>query len=451
MILNRIVLISTIALAAISTQAADDQSLGELLVEKGYISTDELESVAQEAADAEAGSATGSSGEAAAQKESGVEIRADKKGLAIESADGDYVFAFGGRIQADAAVFIDDESSLGDGAEIRRARIKSYGTLDRDWKYKLEVNFDTDSDVSLTDGWLQYAGFEPFTITVGHQKVPFSQQSMTSSNYQVFQERSLQDAFIDTSEEGRRRLGVVIASYGDHWTAAGGFFGGNISGGSGTANSDWGTAARGVWVPIYEKTKVLTFGGAIDYRKFEESPSELEFASRPEAHLAGTKMVDTGELPDAKWTLQWNLETSMVCGRFHAQAEYTGTEVIRNAGTKNLTLGGWYVQSGVFLTGESRNYDIKSGQYKAITPLNDYGAWELAVRYSAIDLADNDLRGGKEQDVTLGVNWWVNTNIMMRFNYIYADVSPNTSVPSVTLGGVDETAHAFTARTQVVF
>jgi phosphate-selective porin OprO/OprP len=282
---------------------------------------------------------------------------------------------------------------------------------------------------------------------VGHQKVPFGQQSMTSSNYQVFQERALPDAFIDTSEEGRRRMGVVLSSYGDHWSAAGGFFGAGVNGGAGTRNSDWGSAGRAVWAPMAEKTKVLTFGSSINYRKFE-SQSELDYASRPEAHLAGVKMVNTGALPDAKNTLEWNLETSMVWGRFHAQAEYTGSEVTQKNDMKNLSLGGWYVQSGVFLTGESRNYDVKSGQYKAITPLNSYGAWELAARYSSIDLDNNGVKGGKENDVTVALNWWVNTNILMRFNYVYADVSPNSAE---TLTGHDETAHAFTGRAQIVF
>jgi phosphate-selective porin OprO/OprP len=451
---NRIVRVATLfaslTLAATSAQAAEEQSLGDLLVEKGYISADELESVEQEAKGEQPPVAAGPAASEPAKEESGVTIRADKKGLAVESADGKFVFAFGGRLQADAAVFIDDESSLGDGYEIRRARIKSYGTVWRDWNYKLEVNFDTNGDTSLTDAWIEYAGFEPFAITVGNQKVPFGQQSMTSSNYQVFQERGLPDAFIDTDEEGRRRMGVVFSSYGEHWNAAGGFFGGDVDGGSGSRNSDWGTAGRAVWAPLAEKTKVLTFGSSINYRKFESQP-DLVYESRPEAHLAGVKMVDTGTLSDAKDTLEWNLESSLVLGQFHAQAEYTGSEVTRKRGMKNLSFGGWYVQSGVFLTGESRNYDIKSGQYKAITPLNSYGAWELAARYSSIDLDDNGVKGGKEDDVTVAVNWWVNTNILIRFNYVYADISPTTDAVAISGSGQDQTAHAFTGRAQIVF
>jgi len=300
--------------------------------------------------------------------------------------------------------------------------------------------------VSLTDGWIRYSGFKPFTITIGHQKVPFGQQSMTSSNWQVFQERATNDSFIDSGEEGRRRLGVVVGSYGDHWNANAGFFAEGIDD-AGQDNNDWGFAGRAVWAPYAEKTKVLTFGSSIDYRKFE-STSDLRYRSRPEANIAGARLVDTGVLPTSKQTLEWNFETSLVCGRYHAQAEYSGSSITRKAGMEDLILGGWYVQAGVFLTGESRNYDVKSGKYKAITPLNSYGAWELAVRFSSIDLDNNRVKGGKQNDFTAGVNWWANRNIMVRFNYVYADASPNSSV---TLGGENEKAHAFTARTQIVF
>lgn len=436
-----LVSLSTVAVSQVA--AAEEKSLEDLLLEKGVITAEERDGLKEDAPAPV--SAAAAEEEPKADEGPDFKVRVNHKGLAIESADGAFVFAFGGRLQTDAAVFINDRTQLGDGIEIRRARIKSYGTVYSDWDYKLEVNFDTNSEVSLTDAWLRYAGFKPFTVTVGHQKVPFGQQSMTSSNFQVFQERALPDAFIDNDEEGRRRLGVVLGSYGEHWNVYTGFFGQGVSS-AGSKNSDWGAAGRAVWAPMAGKTKVLTFGGSLYYRNFE-SASELEYSDRPEAHLAGAKLVDTGELVNANDTLQWNFDTSLVLGPFHAQGEFTAAEVtLGNA--RNPEFYGWYVQSGVFLTGESRNYDVKSGSYKGVTPLHSYGAWELAARFSSIDLQSNGVPGGREDDVTVGVNWWVNPNILFRFNYVYGDVSPNSAV---TLNGRDEQTHAFTGRAQIVF
>lgn len=98
-------LFASLTFAAAAAQAADDSSLGELLLEKGYISAEELESIEKEARAEQP--APAQEGEA---KDSKVKIRANHKGISFESPDGDYVFAFGGRIQADAAVFVDDDT-----------------------------------------------------------------------------------------------------------------------------------------------------------------------------------------------------------------------------------------------------------------------------------------------------------------------------------------------------
>jgi phosphate-selective porin OprO/OprP len=123
--------------------------------------------------------------------------------------------------------------------------------------------------------------------------------------------------------------------------------------------------------------------------------------------------------------------------------------VSRGAGQKDLDFSGFYVQAGVFLTGESRNYDQKSGKYKRVMPKHEsLGAWELASRFSRIDLSSRDLRGGVQQDVTVGLNWWANANVMFRLNYVYGDADPNSAVTHL---GQNEHVHAFTARGQIVF
>ena len=417
-----------------------DESLEDLLVKKGLITTEELEILDKDGPEAKQ-----------AEEESVandlVEVSANHNGLVIRTRDDKFMFAFGGRLQFDAGLFIQDDTKLGDGTEVRRGRIKSYGTVWNVWDYKLEVNFDPDLGVPITDGWLRYSGFKPFTVTVGHQKVPFSQSSMTSSNWQVFQERALSDAFIDNQEQGRRRMGVVLASHGDMWSYSGGVFSGGLDDSNGD-DEDFGTGHRIVFAPIAEKTMVAAIGGSVIYREFN-ARSNLQFRARPEAHVAGARLVDTGVLATAQDIVMYNFEMTMVAGPFHGQAEYTAAHVWRDGGQKNLDFGGFYVQTGVFLTGESRNYDQKSGKYKRVMPKHkSLGAWELAARFSQIDLSSGDLRGGVQRDVTVGLNWWANANVMFRLNYVFGKADPNSGV---TLRGRNEHIHAFTARGQIVF
>ena len=140
-------------------------------------------------------------------------------------------------------------------------------------------------------------------------------------------------------------------------------------------------------------------------------------------------------------------------GRLAAQGEYTGVSV-RRRGDSDLSFGGWYVQAGYFLTGEQRNYDRQSGKYKRITPKamvgdGGIGAWEIAARYSEMDLSSKDVRGGKERNVTLGLNWWLNRSLMLRFNYVYANPDPTSD--EIVVGGRDEKINIFEGRAQVVF
>lgn len=44
------------------------------------------------------------------------------------------------------------------------------------------------------------------------------------------------------------------------------------------------------------------------------------------------------------------------------------------------------------------------------------GAWEIAARFSTINLSDGNVQGGRLNDVTLGVNWYLNFQARMFLN-----------------------------------
>ena len=107
-----------------------------------------------------------------------------------------------------------------------------------------------------------------------------------------------------------------------------------------------------------------------------------------------------------------------------------------------------------FLTGESPNYKTSSGIFGRVTPnrpfkptTGDWGAWQIAARYSWIDLRDGDINGGEEQNVTAALNWHLYSNIRLQFNYTYADVDDTGDVLSNASGEI----HAFQTRAQIEF
>jgi phosphate-selective porin OprO/OprP len=51
-----------------------------------------------------------------------------------------------------------------------------------------------------------------------------------------------------------------------------------------------------------------------------------------------------------------------------------------------------------------------------------YGAWELAARYSTLDLNDAGVSGGEMDVYSLGVNWWLTSASQFSLNYRYVDL-----------------------------
>ncbi|MCK5715707.1 MAG: porin, partial [Nitrosomonadaceae bacterium] len=77
------------------------------------------------------------------KKTENIKVKLDKKGLQAETADGNFKFRIGGRIQADASVSSNDKLIQGgttpveanNGTEIRRGRLAFEGTFFKDWNF----------------------------------------------------------------------------------------------------------------------------------------------------------------------------------------------------------------------------------------------------------------------------------------------------------------------------
>jgi phosphate-selective porin OprO/OprP len=89
----------------------------------------------------------------------------------------------------------------------------------------------------------------------------------------------------------------------------------------------------------------------------------------------------------------------------------------------------WYVYGTYFLTGENRPYKTSSGTFDRVIPHRNFdgkgglGAWEVGVRYAQIDLNDRLVKGGRLEDITFGVNWYINPNVRFHLNYVFGDVA----------------------------
>ena len=74
------------------------------------------------------------------------------------------------------------------------------------------------------------------------------------------------------------------------------------------------------------------------------------------------------------------------------------------------------------LTGESRPYIRASGYAGGLTPKRRWGALELALRYSHLDLTDGPLDGGKLDKWSYNLSWWASAQWKIGLSYGDADL-----------------------------
>ena len=235
-----------------------------------------------------------------------------------------------------------------------------------------------------------------------------------------------------------------------------------------------------------EDRHLLHVGLSGTYRKAERAdatlgltgPEQVQFRARPELRDAqgafptagalpgnNTRMVDTGVLSGSGSTVVGS-ELMYILGPFSAQGEWainyandvtSGTAASgtrrSSINTQTRSFNGGYVQLSYFLTGETRQYDKAFGRigsnYLANRPFSNFwlkrdenggftwgsGAWEIAARYSYLNLNDGTIQGGVLGSTTLGLNWYLSNNMKIQFDYVNSARWDKGISPSASTGG----------------
>ena len=140
--------------------------------------------------------------------------------------------------------------------------------------------------------------------------------------------------------------------------------------------------------------------------------------SRPEVGLTDVRYVDTGDLPGINHISRFGLEGAFQFGPVSLQAEYIRTFLSRENAYGDAAVDGWYAYASWFPFGGSRKYAAGKALFVYPDVRSAWGEWEVAVRYSMLNLNDGSVRGGKEQNVTLGLNWYLTPKLRIMANYV---------------------------------
>jgi phosphate-selective porin OprO and OprP len=403
-------------------------------------------------------------------------------GFVAETADKCFRFHIGGRMEFDNCWFNQDDNiligtspnqTMLDGTLFRRARMRADGRLWEFTDFACEVNFANIQDVSntdnstvqvgsvgLTDFYLNFREIPWFgNVRVGHLQAPISLERYSSSNAWYYMERSsMWDAFYNPNDY---QNGIVAfdSYFDDRVTLAGSaaWIGKSDiqSFGFGANEGKYGAGARVTALPIYkdEGRSLLHLGAGYFHQSLTDNLFSV--ASRPllRAGAGGTQtpnLIFTGTFFSPNGADIANVEAAMVRGPFSMSGEYAVTHINNVfeqqtpvfAGPRgDVTYHAFYAEGGLFITpGDQRRYDKKTGTWTRTVPVqNAYfvrqdcgpifsrGAVQLLARYTFLDLISGDpvltptsggARAGRQQDVTLGANWYLNSQTSIMVNYV---------------------------------
>ena len=158
-----------------------------------------------------------------------------------------------------------------------------------------------------------------------------------------------------------------------------------------------------------------------------------------------TTFVPNISIPASQYQI-YNVQWAAVLGPLSFQAEWYAATVDQIGGGR-VFLRGSYGYASYFLTGEHRPYNRQEGAFEPVRVRSPFlclggkdlfcggpGAWELTARFAYLNFSDPNIpltaaglrQGNRLAETTLGVNWYLNDNARIMFNYIHAiPVDPN--------------------------
>ncbi len=454
---------------------SDLDRLLALLVERGVLTQAEVDAIRAEAAAERAAARVELGGERIAYEPT-LPIRDDDVAVqvlpfGVETWDGQSRFRIRGRLQLDGeyASWGDDiENVARQGNEfptyglfLRRVRLGAAGIMRQHFEWQVEADF-SENEVDLANvyvAWLAPNG----RLAAGHFKEPFGMEYATSSRYISFIERSAaSDAY-----KVNREMGIMYETLYPNW-----YMGLNLATGGVERDRDlrkgWAATGRLSVAPYLEGSDFVHLGAGASHRRNsynydDEEWTELRLRTREGVRAIDARLIGRDDLVAVEQFTRMNAEFAAGFGPWWVQGEYLQVNIDLDREALDAELGGnatdldsltqkgFYVQSGFFLTGESRNYRAFSGDFGPQFPLRNVsrrtgglGAFEVLARYSQANSLEHTRvgRGQKMDHYTLGLNWYLTPEIVFKSNLMYLEGERDEFV---------DDAIVFGARIQLIF
>ena len=386
-------------------------------------------------------------------------------------------FQINGRIHADYWNFVNDSPGIGffehsdpmennfgndpeDRFAFRRIRLEMKGNILETMLWRTQVDFNNPGTPEIKDVFLGFTELpHNQQLLIGHQKRPIGLDHLNSSRYNVFVERPF---VVEAFNEDARRPGIAMYGHADdeslNWRY-GFYYLENISRDGRTIGDSRQMSfnARLAGSPWYDDASdgrgyfhwgLSTMFARPDGDAVPADPNSNEgrFRTRVEAR-SDSRWLNTGRIAGAAAYEIIGLESIFNVGPFQAVGEYQHNFLQRDGGS-NLQFHGGYFYLSYFLTGEHIPYDRTSGTIGRVKPFENFflvdrmsggqgvgwGAWNVAFRYSYLDLSDGNVLGGIGESWTTALNWFWTPYSKVQLDLSYGTIHDHAPVGGFTGG-----------------
>ena len=356
------------------------------------------------------------------------EVKADEKGLTLEA--GPLQLDLGGRLHLDASVFDEpDVPRTGTtSGDVRRARIELSGRVAK------VLRFRVDREFAGAKGWRNvWASIEPvrnLEIKGGNMIVPFSMEDLQSSNVTPFAERSMASALT-----GGFGLGGAVFTGGRNWSASVGYFTDALANDEGRSTERGkGVLGRVTFAPVRTRDTVLHLGLGGERRSFSAT-ERARFTADPGSVFA-PNVISSGTLGSLDTLTAWNGEAAVSFGPVLVQGQAISLKLHRSL-LDGRSFNGQTVSVGWIVTGQRHDYRGSSGVFGGPDRRKGEGAFEIAARYSRLDLVDGTFDRGIGRALSASAIWTISTNLRVLATYTDNRVRfPNGGLPVKNRVGV---------------
>ena len=342
--------------------------------------------------------------------------------------DSKYRLKFFGRISADGAVFTgEDYQKVGNGTTMSQLAFGGIFSFGERIEGKFELDF-SNGNLVLLDNFVTYMFSKKLGVRAGNIQESFSMDLLNS-----FKDLSMMNrAQVVNAFAPGHHLGTQIIFENSQWHIQGGmhFQRAMVLGQRDNSDSNYrqgqnegySFTGRTIWMPQNkQEVKGLHLGVAASYRTpktdvTKNGEPNIVSYSASESTINKIKFLDTGIINEVDYSWLAGAELAGYYGPAKFQAEYMHNGVKRNNNLKSENFSGFYMQASTLLLGGKQDYNNSRGAFNSPIVSNK-GDVELAVRFDRIDMNGTNVKGGSSNQYTLGVNYYLNENLKLQFNY----------------------------------